>query len=234
MVTPRRQFYCFGSFRLSEAEGVLRRDGQAVPLGPKAVETLLVLIRNRQRVVSREEIMKAVWPDSVVEENNLDQQIAALRRALGQGQNSPVYIETSPRRGYRFVPEVTEEWEKPGWATGMRLWLIVAASLILLVGAGWLIRSRSGSEPAPGPSMKYRQSVAVLGFKNLSSGAESAWLSTALTEMLRSELSVGKKLRTISGEEVARTKLDLALPDTDSLSPDTLAAIRKTLPRMRP
>lgn len=229
MGTPRRQFYCFGPFRLSEAEGVLRRDGQAVPLGPKAVETLLVLIRNRQRVVSREEIMKAVWPDSVVEENNLDQQITALRRALGQGQNSPVYIETSPRRGYRFLPEVTEEWEKPGWATGMRLWLIVAASLIVLVGAGWLIRSRTGSEPAPGPSMKYRQSVAVLGFKNLSSGAESAWLSTALTEMLRSELSVGKKLRTISGEEVARTKLDLALPDTDSLSPDTLAAIRKNL-----
>src|ERR1019366_7299852 len=114
MGLSNRHFYRFGPFRLSETEGVLRRDGQVVPLGPKAVETLLVLLRNRQRVVSREELMKAVWPDSVVEENNLDQQIAALRRTLSQGQNSQVYIETIPRRGYRFVPEVTEAWEKLG------------------------------------------------------------------------------------------------------------------------
>ena len=173
MATPRRHFYCFGSFRLSETEGVLRRDGEAVTLGPKAVETLLVLIRNRQRVVSREELMKAIWPDSVVEENNLDQQIAALRRTLGQGKNSQVYIETVPRRGYRFLPEVTEEWEKPGWTIGTRLWLMIAAGLIVLVGAGWLIRSRTGVEPVPGLTTKYRQSVAVLGFKNLSGGEES-------------------------------------------------------------
>jgi DNA-binding winged helix-turn-helix (wHTH) protein/TolB-like protein len=229
MGTPRRHFFCFGSFRVSETEGVLRRDGQAVTLGPKAVETLLVLIRNRQRVVSREEIMKAVWPDSVVEENNLDQQIAALRRALGQVPNSQIFIETIPRRGYRFLPDVTEEWEKTGWANRARLWLLIAAGVLLLVGAGWIIGSRTGNGRAVPSALKLRQSVAILGFKNLAGGPESAWLSTALTEMLRAELSMGKKLRTISGEEVARTKLDLSLPDTDSLSPETLAAIRKNL-----
>ena len=229
MTMSNRHFYCFGSFRLSATEGVLRRDLEPVSLGPKAVETLLVLLRNRQRVVSREELMKAVWPDSAVEENNLDQQITALRRTLGQGQNSQIFIETIPRRGYRFLPEVTEEWEKPSWATRARLWLMIAAGIVVLVGAGWIIGSRTRNERTLRPSPKLRQSVAVLGFKNLTGGVESAWLSTALTEMLRAELSMGKKLRTISGEEVARTKLDLSLPDTDSLSPETLAAIRKNL-----
>jgi DNA-binding winged helix-turn-helix (wHTH) protein len=94
---------------------------------------MLVLIRNRQRVVSREEIMKAVWPDSVVEENNLDQQIAALRRALGQSQNSEILIETVPRRGYRFLPEVIEERHEPGSPARIRLWrknLAVDAALL--------------------------------------------------------------------------------------------------------
>jgi DNA-binding winged helix-turn-helix (wHTH) protein len=113
MTMSNRHFYCFGSFRLSATEGVLRRDLEPVSLGPKAVETLLVLLRNRQRVVSREELMKAVWPDSAVEENNLDQQITALRRALGQGQNSQIFIETIPRRGYGFFRRSPKNGRSP-------------------------------------------------------------------------------------------------------------------------
>jgi len=75
----KKHFYCFGPFRLSETEGVLRRGSDPIPLGSKAIDTLLVLVRNQQSVVSRDELMKAVWPDSVVDENNLD----ALRRARG-------------------------------------------------------------------------------------------------------------------------------------------------------
>ncbi len=229
MGTPNRHFYCFGSFRLSATEGVLRRESQQVSLGLKAIETLLVLIRNRQRVVSRDELMKAVWPETVVEENNLEQQIAALRKALGQGQTSTVYIETVPKRGYRFLPDVTEEWDKPSRDTRKSLWILVAACVAVLVGAGWFIRSRIRIDIASHPTGQHRRSVAVLGFKNLSGAMDSAWLSTALTEMLRSELSVGKKLRTISGEEVASTKLDLSVPDAASLSGGTLAAIRRNL-----
>jgi TolB-like protein len=76
---------------------------------------------------------------------------------------------------------------------------------------------------------KTRRSVAVLGFKNLSGQLESAWLSTALSEMLTTELAAGEKLRTIPGENVARTKMDLSLPDADSYAQDTLARIRKNL-----
>src|SRR3989454_3357744 len=68
-----------------------------------------------------------------------------------------------------------------------------------------------------------------LGFKNLSGRPDEAWLSTALSEMLTTELAAGEKLRTIAGENVARTKIDLSLADADSYAPDTLARIRKNL-----
>src|SRR5204863_6652611 len=74
-----------------------------------------------------------------------------------------------------------------------------------------------------------RPSVAVLGFKNLSGRSETAWLSTALSEMLTTELAAGEKLLTISGENVARVKSDLSLPETDTLASDTLTRVRKNL-----
>src|SRR5437879_3519642 len=77
--------------------------------------------------------------------------------------------------------------------------------------------------------LKPRRTVAVLGFKNLSGRPDEAWLSTALSEMLTTELAAGEKLRTIAGENVARTKIDLSLADADSYAPDTLARIRKNL-----
>ena len=80
-----------------------------------------------------------------------------------------------------------------------------------------------------GRAARSRRSVAVLGFKNLTAKPESIWLSAALAEMLTTELSAGEKLRTISGENVARAKLELAIADTESLAGDTLARIRTNL-----
>ena len=79
------------------------------------------------------------------------------------------------------------------------------------------------------PFRPIRRSVAVLGFKNLSGKSDEAWLSTALSEMLNTELAAGEKLRTISGEDVAHTKNDLLLSDADSLGSDSLARLRKNL-----
>lgn len=91
-------------------------------------------------------------------------------------------------------------------------------------------RSRTAPSPSlPALAMKARRSVAVLGFKNLSGRPSEAWLSTALSEMLTTELAAGEKLRTIPGEDVARMKIDLSLPDADSYSRDTLTRIRKNL-----
>lgn len=114
--------------------------------------------------------------------------------------------------------------------------LTAGAALVLTVGltAGYWLRTRTKS-PSVGPSsgvpapVKMRPSVAVLGFKNLSNNPDTAWLSTALSEMLTTELAAGDQLRTIPGEDVSRTKVDLSLPDADSFSNSTLARIRKNL-----
>ena len=98
----------FGPFRVDTRERVLLRDGQPVALTPKAFETLLVLVRNSGHLVEKDQLMKAVWPETFVEEANLTQNIFALRRILGEKLDGPKYIETIPRRGYRFVARVRE------------------------------------------------------------------------------------------------------------------------------
>jgi DNA-binding winged helix-turn-helix (wHTH) protein/TolB-like protein/Tfp pilus assembly protein PilF len=105
-----RQFYTyeFGPFRIDVAEGVLRRGTEIVPLNPKAFDTLLALVRDCGRVVPKEELLKAVWPDSYVEEGSLTQNISVLRKALEGTDGGRKYIETVPRRGYRFVADVHE------------------------------------------------------------------------------------------------------------------------------
>lgn len=108
-ITKREQrLYEFGPFRLDTAEQLLLRDGEAVALTPKAFETLVVLVERRGRLVGKDELMGALWPESNVEESNLTNNVWALRKTLGAGQNGLRYIETIPKRGYRFVAAVTE------------------------------------------------------------------------------------------------------------------------------
>jgi Tol biopolymer transport system component/DNA-binding winged helix-turn-helix (wHTH) protein len=106
MLKQTRQLYEFGPFRLDVGERLLMRDGRVTPLPPKVFDTLLVLVENSGRVVSKDELMQSLWPDTFVEESNLTQNISQLRRALGDGAGGPQYIETIPKRGYRFVAGV--------------------------------------------------------------------------------------------------------------------------------
>ncbi|MGH9945236.1 MAG: alpha/beta fold hydrolase, partial [Pyrinomonadaceae bacterium] len=103
------QTYLFGPFLVDTGEGLLLRDGLPLPLTPKAFETLVALVRRSGHVVSKDELMREVWPDSFVEENNLSQNISQLRRILESagGEGVVRYIETVPRRGYRFNAPVT-------------------------------------------------------------------------------------------------------------------------------
>ena len=105
MIGPDKELFEFDSFRLDPAEHLLLRDGEPVPLEPKVFETLLVLIR-RGGLVGKDDLMQAVWPDSFVEESNLTRNISVLRKALNRNDGGPPYIETVPKRGYRFVGEV--------------------------------------------------------------------------------------------------------------------------------
>jgi DNA-binding winged helix-turn-helix (wHTH) protein len=100
-------FYDFDSFRLDVREGILLREGQQVQLTQRGYEALLLLIRNRARVVDKDELLNTLWPDSEVEENNLNQLISALRKALGDRRRQN-YIKTVTKRGYRFIADVTE------------------------------------------------------------------------------------------------------------------------------
>ena len=100
--------YEFGRFRLNVAERVLLRDGEPVPLTPKVFDILVALVENGGQVVSKDDLMKRVWPSTYVEEGNLTQNISLLRKALGETPGGAQFIETVPRRGYRFVAETSQ------------------------------------------------------------------------------------------------------------------------------
>src|SRR5262245_11040743 len=89
-------------------ERILVRDDGMVPLTPKEFDILLVLVENRGRVVEKERLMHEIWPDTAVEEGNLTTNISTLRKALEEGVEGRRYIQTVPRRGYRFVGHVRE------------------------------------------------------------------------------------------------------------------------------
>lgn len=98
--------YQFGSFHLDVSERRLLCEGQPRPLRTKVFDTLVLLVENHGKLLRKEELMRRLWPDRIVEENNLDHNISALRRALEEGKDGMRYIETVPRQGYRFVAEV--------------------------------------------------------------------------------------------------------------------------------
>src|SRR5690349_7188095 len=106
MNRPGRRFYLFDGFRVDVNERLLFKDNREVPLTPKVFDTLLVLLENSSHVITKKELMRQVWPDSFVEENNLAQNISILRKALGKSPDGEQYIQTVPKRGYRFVGDV--------------------------------------------------------------------------------------------------------------------------------
>src|SRR6478752_5785941 len=101
-------FYEFLGFQLDVGQRVLIRDGNLIALTPKAFDVLLFLIQNRGRVLEKDELMRAIWPESFVEEGNLSQNIFVLRKILDDHQNGDSVIQTIPRRGYKFVASVKQ------------------------------------------------------------------------------------------------------------------------------
>jgi TolB-like protein/Tfp pilus assembly protein PilF len=176
--------YEFGPFCVDTQERVLRRDGRPVPLKPKVYETLLALIRNSGHIVEKEALMKEVWPNTFVEENNLTGNIFALRQAFGEHQ----YIETVPRRGYRFTADVrrmqVEDVEVAGWLGDERVFIKEAVSV-----SGQAISS-----------------LAVMPFINAAADQEMEYLSDGLTESIINSLSQLSGLRVMARSTVFRYK----------------------------
>ena len=146
MSQPNGRIYEFGHFRLDAAEHVLRRDGEAVAVPPKAFALLLVLVERHGHLLEKEELLKLTWPDTFVEEANLSYNISLLRKALGDGEDGQRFIETVPKRGYRFVGKVREEGNK-----GVELTLPSQTGADLADGI-WSSVSRAEPEAVPAVS----------------------------------------------------------------------------------
>lgn len=257
----------FGVFEVDIRAGELRKHGIRVKLQEQPFQILALLLKRPGELVSREELRQELWPAHtfVDFDRGLNKAMTKLRSALGDSAESPRYVETLHRRGYRFVAPLTEHRDDSShsaehhtggngshrathegsmeFAPGAKRPLgrfhftrfqrnIAVLAVMLLTTSGGLLYLRSYHPVVFGGSsaeMSTRRSVAVLGFRNLSGSAQDAWLSTALSDWLITELSAGDQLRTIPAESVARMKIELSLPDVDSLGRDSLVRIRKNL-----
>jgi TolB-like protein/DNA-binding winged helix-turn-helix (wHTH) protein/Tfp pilus assembly protein PilF len=195
------QAYEFGAYRLEVPTRRLLRDGGPISLTPKAFDTLLALVERRDRVVDKAELMRLIWPDSFVEEANLSQTVFVLRKTLGEGPDGRPFIDTVPRRGYRFAAGVREETVEPAssagrfgpWRGGRLAWAGGAALVVVAVawsGASRL-RSLNGTQPRI-------ESLVVLPFGNLSDTNEQDYLAESMTDALITSLGQISGLRVIS------------------------------------
>jgi DNA-binding winged helix-turn-helix (wHTH) protein/tetratricopeptide (TPR) repeat protein len=257
-VAPKGIRYRFGPFELNTKEEALSRSGTRVKVQDLPYRLLIMLVERPGEIVSREEVRQRLWPENTFVEfdNSLGVAIRKVRDALNDDAEAPRYVETVPRRGYRFVAPVTVlgsaavppvevvtpapvvRAKSNATATvassyGPSHYWIIAASVLVLVGAAFygfrsLPRRASRKAEAAGfvPPIRVRRSVAVLGFRNLPGRPEDNWLSPAFSEMLNTELAAGGGLRMISGEDVARAKRELPLTDEDSLARSTLERLR--------
>ncbi len=117
-----KNIYEFGPFCLNPSEHTLLREGRPIPIRPKMFDILLVLIENHGHLVDKEQLMTSVWTEQFVEEGNLNKNISMLRRVLGEGNNGQKFIETVPKRGFRFVADVRQlnDFGEPDLVSGGR------------------------------------------------------------------------------------------------------------------
>ena len=210
--------YEFGPFRLDPREQALLLNGQPVPLTPKAFDVLLCLVEHHGHLVTKEDLLAAVWPGAFVEEAVLSVNMSAIRRALGDDRNGHTYIETVPRRGYRFIaavsridaqPEVTGADEPEMIAAqapvgalanvkrsrALTIGMTLAAAV--LIGSAGLLVSRYLAGPAVASS-----SIAVLPLQSISKDAEQEQFASAMTEMLITSLGRIPALRVASRQSI--------------------------------
>ena len=225
MNRPTQHSYEFGLFRLDPADRLLLRDGQNLSLTPKAFEALLLLVESGGRVVTKQELIEKLWPETFVEEANLTNNISLLRKALGDSSEEPRYIETVPRRGYRFVAAVkqvepTEENQSKSRRLSNRrpgtlLKGAIAAAFLLLIAVGWMILGRPPNATVP---FQERDWVLITSFDNRT--GEPLFDGT-IESALERELSASRFVNVISPERAGdvlrlmrkapETKIDQAL-----------------------
>jgi DNA-binding winged helix-turn-helix (wHTH) protein/TolB-like protein len=222
--------YEFGRFRLKTAERVLLREGELVPLTPKVFDILVTLVENGGQVVAKDDLMKRVWPNTFVEEGNLTQNISLLRKALGESPGGVQFIETVPRRGYRFVVDTTQSWaddhriehvaEEPhaeikpapvvsipnttSQFAGTRRTPLYALAAGVVIGIIGLLYFTGWGKAGTNPSTI--QSIAVLPFVDESSDPDGEYINDKIAESLINSLSKLPQLRVVPRSVVAGYK----------------------------
>lgn len=184
--TESRAIYEFGDFRLDRGQRLLtlKADGRVLPLASRAFDTLLYLVERPGDLVGKSELLGAVWPGTVVEENNLNQSIAAIRRALGERAGEHKYIVTIAGRGFRFVAPVGEAVPNepaPRVTVRWRRWAMIAAAGFALIAAVFITRS------PPVPAVQ-AHTLAILPFKPVAPADDDASLRYGMADTLISRL----------------------------------------------
>src|SRR6266436_1131665 len=199
----------FGSFEVNPRTGELRKQGIRIKLHEKPFQVLLALIEHPGEVVTRKELQERLWPeDTFVEfENGLNNTISRLREALGDTAETPRFIETLPRRGYRFLAEVSQTLPASRIAIS-RPWLIVFG---IVLGGGFVIGAVF--RLTPGHKQVIR-SLAVLPFRNLGTGTADDYLAGGMTDAVTTELAKLGVSKVISETSVGQFK------DTKKSVPD--------------
>lgn len=175
-MTSSRAVYEFGPYRLDVGSRLLTRGpGEPVPLTPKAFDTLAVLLERHGRVVSKEELLEAVWPGVFIEEATLTQNVYTLRKALGEGSDDSLYIQTVPRRGYRFAAPVASA---------------ATTQAVALPGS-------APAKPAP-------RTIAVLPFAALGADAEKDFLGLGMADAVITRLTHVRSLTVRATSAVLR------------------------------
>ena len=180
--------YEFGDFSLDATKRLLLREGVVVPLTPKAFDVLLLLVSRQGNLVGKDELLSRVWPDTIVEENNLNVNVSLLRRTLGEKPNDHQFIVTVPGFGYQFVAPVRLVGNENGGARKLEVWKrlvseigkfpLIIVSLVLAGTVAAVIFFYIKDTPANGAS-KIR-SVAVLPFVNKTNDGEAEYLSEGI------------------------------------------------------
>ena len=192
----------FGSFEVNPSAGELRKQGIRIRLHEKPLQVLLALLEHPGEVITRKVLQERLWPqDTFVEfENGLNNAISRLREALGDAAENPRFIETVPRHGYRFLPEVSQAAFSSPVSNSFRRWFLpislsVGAALVLAVGLRFAL-----------PRPKAIQSLAVLPFRNLGPGTSEEYFTDGMTDAVTTELAKVGVPKVISETSVAQFK----------------------------
>jgi TolB-like protein/DNA-binding winged helix-turn-helix (wHTH) protein len=193
----------FGAFELDRESGELRKHGVRLRLHDKPLQVLLALLERPSQLVTRKELQERLWPgDTFVEfENGLNNAISRLREALGDAAESPRFIETVPRHGYRFIPEVSRAVSSSPASGSFRRWLL---AILLSVGAAALVLGVAFHLALPRP--KTIQSLAVLPFRTLGAGTSEEYFTDGMTDAVTTELAKVGVPKVISETSVAQFK----------------------------